>query len=297
MDVVRLFGLLIAFLISTMLVMAIADDRESKAESAKLVHSMCGAFGSDARYVLMLRSFDSRLIAEKIERVTVVEREETRAVRGSIDRLPTGRKYKDYEHQTLRADDVIAFIVSSTSDLPVVIIDGNSQNLSAAPFSVLSTDKQWWPAFKVLAQGAYLIAVVPEASLSLLDEMKWVVAQYREKTVFLMPPSMQQENETPDTWLSGMTRRERWEEIIGQLPVELPDYTERGAIVRLPDRHSEPVCNPYERETIEGLARERRPGGASIRAALAQLQAQDLLAPLVDELEQRAVQLMGQRSR
>jgi hypothetical protein len=271
------------------LFMNAAEEKERQAESAQEVKSMCDVFRSEVPYILVLRSFDSKLVSEKVERVTEVEREATRLVRGEL--ISTGKKYKAYERHTLRDDDVVFFVTSAALDLHVLTINKDPQSLSAKPVSIISTSEQWWSAFEVLAEGACLIVIVPELSASLLKEMRNVITLHREKAIVLMPSSVADNAQRSGVWLTGLTRRQRWEEIKPQIPLDLPEYTETGAIIIVADADQLPITYAYDQGVFEDIVRSHQREGAPAATALAKLHDAHLLTFTIGELERRANQL------
>jgi hypothetical protein len=273
-----LFGLTAVF-------MGVADDKEARAKSAEFVGALRSAFQSDAPFVLMLRSFKSRLVSEKIQRVTEVERDEMRSLHGEL--MQTGRKVKRPVYQTVYSDDVTEFFVSSALGSHVVIINSDPKELSSVPLTIVSD--QWWRVLQELAAGACLIVIVPEPSNSLLEEIESMIAQHGQKTVFVMPPS---KREGPEGELIGMARRERWQEIQAMTPVELPDYDESGALWMFTKPGSARVTRPYSGKTIEQLIRGHRKGGSSLATVSAKLSELGLLDPMEREIEGRVRPLM-----
>jgi hypothetical protein len=260
-----------------------------EAESVEEVKSICDLFRSEVPYILVLRSFDSKLVSETVERVTEVEREATRLVRGEL--IPTGRKYTVYDRDAVRDDNVVSFVIAAALDLHVFTINKNPEKLSAKPVSIISTPEQWWSAFEVLAKGACLIVIVPELSASLLKEIGSVMALHREKAIFLMPSSVEDKAQPSEVWLTGLTRRQRWEEIKPQIPLDLPEYTEAGAIIMLSDVDQLPTTEAYDPAVFEGIVRSHQQQGTLAATALAKLHDTHLLTLTIGELERRANQL------
>jgi hypothetical protein len=79
---------------------------------------------------------------------------------------------------------------------------------------------------------------------------------------------------------------------MAHLSIDLPAYTEDGALIVLSSSTSPNVVKPYCGETLEELANLHRNEGTSIAAALAELGRKGLLAPMIGELENRARRLM-----
>jgi hypothetical protein len=279
----------ILFFLLVVIFMGAAEEKERQAESVEEVKSICDVFRSEAQYILILRSFDSKLVSEKVERVTEVEREATRLVRGEL--IPTGKKYTVHDRDAVRDDNVVSFVIAAALDLHVFTINKNPEKLSAKPVSIISTPEQWWSAFEVLAKGACLIVIVPELSASLLEEIRSVMALHREKAIILMPSSVEDNTLRSDVWLTGFTRRQRWEEIRPQIPLDLPEYTETGAIIILADADQLPITHAYDQGVFEGIVRSHQQQGTPAATALATLHDTHLLTLTIGELERRANQL------
>jgi hypothetical protein len=267
--------------------MSKSEEHEEKAISAKLINALKIAFTSEDKYILLLRSFKSRLVSKKTYRLRVVEREETRLVRGEI--VPTGRKIKDYEHGQEREDDVRSFLLSAANGVHVIIIDGDVKSLSISPFSILSLNSEWRSVFEELKCRAQLIAVVPEASKSLLEEIQRIKDMDElDRCVFLMPPS-QAVNHGSE--LVGMTRRERWTESRVALPVDLPQYDEKGAVLIFSKTGSLVSASPYNKQVLAQLLLNRSTEGAPLAHALAVLDDKGLLSHTLTELRNRSERL------
>jgi len=252
---------------------------------------MCNHLRSDKHYVLMLRSFRSQLVVETVDRVRAEEREATRMVRG--EPIPTGQKYTHYAHTNISADNVTDFLVSGTPDLHVVHINGVGASLTNAPLSLISSESHWWQVFTVLAGGAAVVAIVPETSASLVEEIKSVMTLLRHKTLFFMPPSVEDNAAGDGSWLSGATREKRWREIREQLALDLPEYAAEGMILLCPQADSLRLArHPYSQGTVAAFAGKNSAQCLSIGEAVCELERCDLLSPTVSELERLARQLM-----
>jgi hypothetical protein len=277
----------LVFFLATTSVMVASDVFEDKAKAAELLNSIRSGLRSERKYILLLRSFTSKLVSETTYRVRTVEREEVRLIRGDL--YPTGRKYKAYEHGKAKTDDISNFLSSAAHELTIVIITGNAYSLSDKPFCILSSDDQWWSVFGELKAGAQLIAVAPEPSKSLTEEIRAIVGEVLDKSIFIMPPSRTFDLGTGgDTWVSGLTRRDRWADAIAGLPITLPDYSEEGAILRFSHVGARASILPYKRETIMSLLEEHYCEGIPLGRAVQELYSKDLLTPMLLELEIRA---------
>ena len=89
-----------------------------------------------------------------------------------------------------------------------------------------------------------------------------------------------------------MTRRMRSQEIRGRIPVNLPDYTENGALIHFPRPDSLLASQAYSQEGVKRRVKLHRGKGMSIAGVLAGLEREGLFAPMIEELEGWADRLM-----
>lgn len=290
-DLAYFFCVQVVLLISIPLLLTSADLAEKHLNTADLISSLCSHLSSDKPYILMLRSFRSELVVENMDRVRPVEREAMRLVRGEL--IPTGRKYTDYIHTKVYTDNVNDFLVQCVPDFHVIHINGAKSPLMKEPLSLISTDSDWWRVFTVLASGAAVVAIVPERSASLLDEIRSVMASLRHKTILLMPPSVEDKEVSDGSWLSGATRENQWNEIRQQFPFDLPEYAAEGMILLSPETSSPRFeRHPYSSGLVAAFADRNALQSLSIGEAVDQLDRMGLLYPTVSKLEQLARQLM-----
>ena len=217
-----------------------------------------------------------------------VERDEMKYFRG--EPYLTGKKIMTYERQSVGSDDVREFLVSAVGELHVVMVDGEARNISARPFRLLSSEQRWRDVVKQLAADAQIIAVVPEASNSLIDEIRMIASENLHKTMFMMPSSHARWKQG-EPYISGMTRRDRWTESMPALPIALPDYSESGAILTCLHVDAPPVSLPYTIRTVAELAVEHQADGIPLSAALQSLNEKGLLSPMLDELANKEAYL------
>lgn len=239
----------------------------------------------------MLRSFCSQLVAETVERVRPVVREEFRIMRGEL--MPTGKKYEDYTSKEIYSNTVSDFLVSCSPELHVIHINGAASILTAAPLSLISTDEHWWEVFNILVRGAAAVVVVPECSASLAEEIRSVMVSFHQKALILMPPSVEDEGIDDGTWLSGSTRKKQWNEIRKQLLLELPEYTAEGMILLCSQESPQRLERyPYSPKTVAAFADMNALHSLSMQKAVCQLEDTGLLRPTIVELERLARELM-----
>lgn len=244
---------------------------ERRSSSAKLLNHFRTALASEKKYILLLRSFTSRLLTETTYRLRGEEREEMRTFRG--ERFPTGRKYVEYVREDQRVDHVLSFLLEAVQGTHIVVIDGKESSMSIEILCVLSSDAEWRHVFEELKEGAQLIAIVPESSPSLTEEIVRVAGTTSlGKCVFLMPPSTGLSSAR-----SGMTRRSGWEESRKKLPIRLPGYTEDGALLTFAAIDDPPNVLSYDRASLEQILANHSEDGVSLGQALATLQDKKLL--------------------
>ena len=124
------------------------------------------------------------------------------------------------------------------------------------------------------------------------EEIRAIADDSLPKSLFIMPPSKTSGQRTEsDTWVSGMTRRDRWVESIAELPIELPDYSEEGAILRFSHTCAPASVLPYNRKTILGLVQEHCREGIPLERVVQRLHSKGLLTIMLNELERRSDQL------
>jgi hypothetical protein len=262
------------------------DRSESKARSAHLLNRFGAVLSSEKKYMLLLRSFDSKLVSEATYKVRAEQRDGIRMIRGEL--VSTGRTYTDYVRENERVDDVRRFLLDADSGVHTVIIDGREASLSADLLCILSSDADWRKIFDVLKEGAKLIIVVPEDSPSLREEISSLVdTPLIAKCVFLMPPSSRHEAAR-----SGMTRRARWEQSRRNLAVELPEYDENGALLNFKIKEA-PCAFPYCHASISNLLANQGDAGAPLGEAFATLYARGLLPHTLDSLHKRFGSVMS----
>jgi hypothetical protein len=289
----RFLAVLVALLLAALVAMGFSENSEAKAESALLLNQIHAALRSDLRYILLLRSFKSKLVSETTYLVRPVVREKFIMVRG--DEFPTGKEYTDYERSDENVDDIRLFVSSAVGKLHVVMIDGNAESLSAGPLCILSNDDDWESMFEQLMLSAALVVVIPEGSPSLRKEVESIIDKKTlHKCILLMPPSRVRSTETftgLKQWYAGMTRRKQWEEFRADFPISLPNYSEDGAILTFFGSSSNANCWPYAKETLIRSLEEHLSEGLPLARSIADLNTRGLLRPTLTELERRRKQL------
>lgn len=285
----RLAGWTLLFLLLAMIAMIVADVWEDKTHSALLLNAVHAALKSESKYILLLRSFHSKLVRETTHTVRIVEREELRIVRGDV--YPTGRTYKAYEEGHKLTDDVAHFLVSA--GLPVIFIDGKPESLSANPLSILSDDASWREIFNGLKAGARLVAVVPEDSPSLGEEIAALVQSADLRNcVFLMPSTVKDSGkESSDQWISGRTRAQSWP-APAALALPLPDYTDEGGLLVPAEVPGQLQRLPYTRQALKRLLDGREAAGLPLAQAVDALRRRNLLELTLAEMERRRRQIL-----
>ena len=284
---------ILRFLAISLLVVAlwtVKDQRqdvfESKVHSAKVLNQFKAAFDSDKKYILMLRSFTSELLSERTYGLRDVEREEMRMIRG--ERIPTGRKYKETVREDQRVDDVRTFLLAAAKDLPIVHIDRDERSMSSDMLCLLSSDK-WWQIFEQLRDGAQLIAIMPEFTRSLKEEIETLAdTSHLNKCVFIMPPSS-----SPGLARFGMTRRKRWGELRERLPMRLPEYSEEGALLMFATSGDLSLQLRYKDVDLARVLEVHSQDGIPLGQALSALYSKDLLPETLRVLQRESVSFVS----
>lgn len=246
-----------------------------KADLSVKVNRLYDAFDSKEPFVLWLRSFKSGLVAENTYDVRRFKREVVRMVMDVP--VPTGRTYTDYEEANPHVDDVREFLLGALNDIRIVAIDGNVQNLTLDMLYIISFDSNWKDIFRELSSCAANIIVVPEASMSLTEEINDLLRQgFMEKCIFLMPPSDSR---------SGATRAASWPAESSVLPISLPSYSNNGALLKFSAEGMLMTRLPYTVDAISTALSNLHRSGSSLGVALSKLERSGCLDDVFSHFE------------
>jgi hypothetical protein len=259
--------------------------RDEAVKRAEMLARFCSAALDPKPFVLVLRSFTSVLLSEKIERSKLVDHE-WETPRGYF------RQGKQIETTGLFEDDIFQFLVRYTTGYHLVVINSDASALSPRPLTVISGE-QWHKVFLRLADRAAGIVVVPGATTSVTAEINTVVTKHLRHALFVMPPTLRSDFDKPDGIRNhhGQMRPSAWNELVDKVPITLPPYAPAGAFFQFASADRRPNRFEYSESGLESALESICNKASTTSGAFANLYDAGLLSETIGAMEQQAASI------